>query len=254
MDVVTLEVPRGKHGVRSRRRAGEARSRARVAIGSFDGVHLGHRRVLDGCDTALTFDPHPMQVLDPHNAPRLLCDRRAKLLKLGALGIRLVAIVPFDRFWSRVSAEDFVEGVVVDQLGAEFVSIGQGFRFGARGAGTTAIFDRYPELTTRVVPLVTRGRTSEPISSTRIRRLISEGEVELAAELLGAPLALPAVVAERGQLIIPTTFARPAPGLYLGHVDGHPCALRVCDDLTVEVMGTARTGTQADVTFVKRAT
>ncbi|MFF3057412.1 hypothetical protein [Streptomyces sp. NPDC057909] len=252
MEVLSLEVPRGKRGDGSRRTGG-ARWRAKVAIGTFDGVHLGHRQVLHGCDTVLTFDPHPMQVLQPRHVPSLLTDRRRKLQKLGALGIQRVAIVPFDQAWSRVSAEDFVEGVLVDRLGAEFVSVGQGFRFGARGAGTTATFDQYPELSTRVVPLVTRGPAGEPISSTRIRRLIFDGDVEVAAGLLGASLTLPAVVGDKGQFLISSDFARPAPGLYLGYVDSRPCALRVCQDRTVAVMSTARTGTHVEVTFVKRA-
>jgi riboflavin kinase/FMN adenylyltransferase len=252
MEILSLEVPHGKQGAGGRRARG-ARSRAKVAIGTFDGVHLGHRQVLHGCDTVLTFDPHPMQVLEPRQVPSLLSDRRRKLQKLCSLGIRRVAIVPFDQAWSRVSAEDFVEGVVVDQLGAESVSVGQGFRFGARGAGTTRTFEQHPELSTRVVPLVTWGPAHEPISSTRIRRLIFDGDVELAADLLGVSLALPAVVGDEGQLLISYEFALPAPGFYLGHVDSHPCSLRVCQDRTVQVMSTARTGTHVEVTFVKRA-
>jgi riboflavin kinase/FMN adenylyltransferase len=158
-----------------------------------------------------------MQVLEARRVPSLLSDRRRKLQKFCSLGIRRVAIVPFDQAWSRVPAEDFVEGVVVDQ----------GFRFGARGAGTTTTLEQYPELSTRVVPLVTWGPAREPISSTRIRRLIFDGDVELAADLLGASLALPAVVGDEGQLLISYEFALPAPGFYLGYVDSHPCALRV---------------------------
>ncbi|MFD7437331.1 hypothetical protein [Streptomyces sp. NPDC059861] len=253
MEVLSLEVPHGRRGAGGGSRTGGASSSAKVAIGTFDGVHLGHRQVLDGCDTVLTFDPHPRQVLDPCHAPGLLGDRRQKLRKLGSLGIRRVAIVPFDQAWSRVSAEEFVEGVVVEQLGARAVSVGQGFRFGARGAGTTGTFDRCPELSTRIVPLVTRGSAGEPISSTRIRRLISEGDVESAGELLGSALALPAVVGDRGRLLISSEFARPAPGSYIGYVDSRPCRLRVCQDLSVAGAGTARTGSPVQVTFVKQA-
>ncbi|MGW2047703.1 FAD synthetase family protein [Streptomyces sp. NPDC001858] len=259
MEVVDLEVPDGIPGAGGHRRAGgtgahaTTGARAKVAIGTFDGVHLGHRQVLQGCDTVLTFDPHPMQVLQPRQVPNLLSDRRQKLRKLGSLGIRRVAIVPFDQAWSRVPAENFVEDVLLDRLRADFVSVGEGFRFGARGAGTTATFDRYPELSTRVVPLVTRGGAGEPISSTRIRRLIFDGEVESAAELLGAALALPAVVGGEGQLLISPRFARPAPGFYFGCVDGRYCGIRVRQDRTAVVLGPARTGTSVEVTFVKRA-
>lgn len=247
MEVRSLEVPREGRG------AGGAPSSGRVAIGTFDGVHLGHRQVLDGCDTVLTFDPHPRVVLDPRHAPSLLSDRRHKLHKLGSLGIRQVAIVRFDQAWSRVSAEEFVERVVVGQLGARSVSVGQGFRFGARGAGTTGTFDRYPELSTRVVPLLTQGSAGEPVSSTRIRRLIAEGDVESAGELLGSALALPAVVGDMGRLLISPRYARPAPGLYVGCLDSRPCRLRVGQDRSVAVTGTPRTGSPVQVTFVKRA-
>ncbi|MFG2760928.1 FAD synthetase [Streptomyces wuyuanensis] len=253
MEVFSLETPPGRRGLRGDSLAGGTRSPTKVAIGTFDGVHLGHRQVLQGCDTVLTFDPHPMRVLEPHRVPGLLSDRRQKLQKLGSLGIRRVVIVPFDHAWSRVSAEDFVESVVLDRLGAQFVSVGQGFRFGAWGAGTAATFDRYPELGAQVVPLVTRGPAGEPVSSTRIRRLVSDGDLESAADLLGASLTLPAVVAGEGRLLISSRFARPAPGLYLGFLDGRPCTLEVCRDHTVAAVGAAPTGTTVEVTFVKQA-
>ncbi|GGT00378.1 hypothetical protein GCM10010254_20590 [Streptomyces chromofuscus] len=165
-----------------------------------------------------------------------------------------MAIVPFDHAWSQVPAEDFVQDIVLDGLGAEFVSVGQGFRFGAGGAGTVATFAHYAELTTRVVPLVTRGPAGEPVSSTRIRRLILDGDVESAADLLGASLTLPAVTVDDGRLLISSRFVRPAPGLYLGRVNGHRCALRVCRDRTVAVDGAAATtGSTVEVTFEQRA-
>ncbi|GAA1586992.1 hypothetical protein GCM10009789_45670 [Kribbella sancticallisti] len=249
MEVLSLGVPHWK-GHAGDRTDGP---RSRVAIGTFDGVHLGHRQVLDGCDTVLTFDPHPLMVLEPQQVPSLLSDRRRKLRKLSALGIRRVAIVAFDRAWSRVPAEDFVESVVVGRLGAESVSVGQDFRFGAGGAGTTTTFDQYPGLSTRIIPLVTQGPAAEPISSTRIRRLIFDGDVETAAKLLGAPLALPAVVGDGGRLLISSDFARPAPGAYLGFVDSHACGLRVRADRTVAVTGLTPAGAFVEVTFVKRA-
>ena len=252
MKVLSLEVPPGGQNHRGRSQRADDLG-ARVAIGTFDGVHLGHRQVLYGCDTVLTFDPHPLQVLRPEQVPRLLCDRRLKLHKLSALGVSRVAIISFDQSWARMSAEDFVDGVVVGSLGADFVSVGEGFRFGAGGAGTPDTFDRHPDLRTRVSPLVTRGLEGEPISSTRIRRLIFDGDVEEAAGLLGAAFTLPAAVGDHGQLHVGAEFARPAPGVYLAYVDSHPCGVRVCQDLTIEVLGSARSGANVEVTFLKRA-
>jgi riboflavin kinase/FMN adenylyltransferase len=249
MEVLTLEAPRHAVGLRSRQ---DAPTRSKVAIGTFDGVHLGHRQVLHGCDTALTFDPHPLRVLQPRAAPQLLSDHGLKLRKLSAAGIRRVAIVRFDRGWSEMSAEDFVEHVVIGRLGADFVSVGEGFSFGARGAGTTAMFERHPGLATRVVPLVTRGGANEPISSTRIRRLVGEGDVEEAASMLGEPLTLPAEVGPQNELSISAEYVVPAPGLYLGRLDQRRCALRVQPDRTVEVLGTPCAGSQIQVSFLER--
>ncbi|CND52516.1 riboflavin kinase/FMN adenylyltransferase [Mycobacterium tuberculosis] len=251
LEILNLEPPCGDRRT-GRDHIGEDRPRARVAIGTFDGVHLGHREVLDGCDTVLTFDPHPMRVLDPRRAPGLLSDRSRKLHRLGTAGIRRVAVVPFDRAWSRVSAEDFIECVVLDQLNAAFVSVGHGFRFGAEGTGTTASFGRYPELGVRVVPLVTLHPAGEVVSSTRIRRLVLDGDVEAAAGLLGAHLVLPAVADGTGRLLIDDTFVRPAPGLYLGYVDACPQTLRVGEDSDVTFAGGARPGSRVEITFVKR--
>lgn len=250
MEVLTLEVPRPGDGWPRPRTDVPAHSK--VAIGTFDGVHLGHRRVLLGCDTALTFDPHPLRVIEPRLAPRLLSDHDLKLRKLRCLGIRRVAIVPFDRRWSEVTAEEFVEQVVVGRLGGGFVSVGEGFRFGARGSGTTATFGRYPGLRTRVVPLVTRGKAGAAISSTRIRRLVAAGDVEEAASLLGEPLTLSAEVGPRGEVSIPPEFAVPAAGLYRGRIDQRGYALRVRADGTVEALGAAGTGRRVQLSFLER--
>jgi riboflavin kinase/FMN adenylyltransferase len=250
MEVLTLEAPR--QGDEWPRPRNDASANSKVAIGTFDGVHLGHRRVLRGCDTVLTFDPHPLRVIEPRLAPRLLSDHDLKLRKLRGLGIRRVAIVPFDRRWSELTAEEFVEQVLVGQLGGGFVSVGEGFRFGARGSGTTATFGRYPGLRTRVVPLVTQGGAGAAISSTRIRRLVAAGAVEEAASLLGEPLTLSAEVGPRGGLSIPPDFAVPAAGLYRGRIDRRAGALRVRADGTVEAPGTACIGRRVQLSFLER--
>lgn len=248
MEVLTLEPP---HAGNSRRDV-SAEPYCSVAIGAFDGVHLGHGEVVAGCDTVLTFDPHPMSVLAPQHTPSLLSDHRTKMRKLAALGVQRVAIIPFDDFWARVSPEAFVERVLIDSLHAKFVSVGENFRFGARGAGTPDTFLDYPSLEVRVVPMVKWGAAGDPISSTRIRRNVAAGNVESAAELLGGPLVLPARVSDAGHLVVADEYALPAPGLYLGRVDNRSVSLRVRPGGIMTATGILRPGTSVWVSFESR--
>jgi riboflavin kinase/FMN adenylyltransferase len=223
-----------------------------VAIGSFDGVHLGHRQVLAGCDTVLTFDPHPMHVLDPGRAPHLLSDIRTKLRKLETLGIRRTVIIRFDENWSHLDGSEFVERVLLGRLGARIVSVGANFRFGAGGTATAATFADYPALLTRVIPLVTGGPDGLPVSSTRIRKLVTSGEVEAAAVLLGGPLVLPALVVGPDQLAIVDAYAVPAPGAYHGTIDGRPTVIRVAGDGVIAVTTGSQPGVTVAVAFLQR--
>jgi riboflavin kinase/FMN adenylyltransferase len=109
----------------------------RIAVGTFDGVHLGHREVIAGSDTVLTFDPHPRSVVLPENAPRLLTtiDRKAELI--GELGVEELVVVPFDRGWAHQSPQSFIDEVLVGLLGATHISVGEDFRFGHKASGDT---------------------------------------------------------------------------------------------------------------------
>src|ERR687894_672433 len=114
----------------------EAEPRARrVAVGTFDGVHRGHREVIAGADTVLTFDPHPASVVRPDAAPKLLTplDRKAELI--AGLGVEEMVVIPFDREFASRSAQDFVDEIVVRTLDATHVSVGENFRFGHRAQG-----------------------------------------------------------------------------------------------------------------------
>ena len=101
-----------------------------VAIGTFDGVHLGHREVIRGSSTVLTFDPHPLSVIHPEATPKLISPFPVKRDLIAGLGVDELVIIPFDRGFSQQSAEDFVQDVLVNRLGAERVSVGENFRFG----------------------------------------------------------------------------------------------------------------------------
>ncbi|ODU20877.1 MAG: hypothetical protein ABS80_18050 [Pseudonocardia sp. SCN 72-51] len=252
MEVIYLDPPSvGNPCLGQRHPDGGAIRYSHVGIGSFDGVHVGHHEVLRGCDTVLTFDPHPLRVLDPGRAPRLLGDRSVKLRKLAELGIRRVAFIPFDVRWSQVSPEQFVEHVLLDGLQAAAVSVGENFRFGAGGAGTPRMLEEHPMLRSRIVPVVSRD--GDVVSSTRIRALVAAGDVAGAASLLTEPLVMPAVVDKNGRLIVDEAYALPAAGRYLGEVSGRSVVVDIRDDGTVYAVDGWCPGEVVYVSFLRRA-
>jgi len=159
-----------------------------VAVGEFDGLHLGHREVIDGADTVLTFEPHPRAVVAPDAAPKLLTPLAVKEDLLAGLGVQELVVIPFDRSFAAQSAQEFIDRVLVEQLGAERVSVGENFRFGHKAQGDAALLERQDAFETRVVPLVEVD--GEIVSSTRIRGLVVAGDLEQANRLLGSPFQL----------------------------------------------------------------
>ena len=142
-----------------------------VAIGVFDGVHKGHRAVIDDADTVLTFDPHPLTVLHPEAAPKLIMPANVKRDVIDGLGVEEMVVIPFDREFSQLSAEDFIKRILVEQLGAKRVSVGENFRFGAKAKGDPEMLASHDEFETRVVPLVEVD--GETVSSSRVRALVA---------------------------------------------------------------------------------
>jgi len=207
-----------------------------VAIGTFDGVHLGHRAVIRGSDTVLTFDPHPLSVIHPEATPKLLNPFPVKRDLIAGLGVEELVVIPFDRGFSEQSAEDFVADVLMRRLGAERVSVGENFRFGKGAKGTDELLRSHGEFETRVVPLVEVG--GETVSSTQIRALVAAGEVKAAAAFLGGPFLFEGVVVEgdkRGRTLgMPTAnlvpddaLVCPGHGVYAAWAYGHPAAVNV---------------------------
>jgi len=207
-----------------------------VAIGTFDGVHLGHQAVIDGADTVLTFDPHPLEVLHPAALPKLIMPFSVKRDVIDGLGVEELVVIPFDREFAQRDAEDFIEHVLVERLGATRVSVGENFRFGAKAKGDPAMLASRPEFETRVVPLVEVD--GETVSSTRIRALIAAGDMEGARHCLGAPFMVEGEVVkgdQRGRgLGFPTAnfvpddrLAIPGHGVYAAFADGVPAAVNV---------------------------
>ena len=216
-------------------RAGDP-ARRRVAIGTFDGVHLGHREVIRGCETVLTFDPHPLAVLKPEALPKLLDSLPIKRDLIAGLGVDELVVIPFDRGFAGIEAERFIDEVLVERLRATHVSIGENFRFGRAARGDAAMLGARPEFETRVVPLVEVA--GETVSSSHIRGLVAAGDVRRAARFLGAPFMLEGEVVRgdgRGRALgMPTAnlvpdarLAHPGHGVYAAWAHGRPAAVNV---------------------------
>jgi riboflavin kinase/FMN adenylyltransferase len=202
----------------------------------FDGVHLGHREVIRGADTALTFEPHPLAVIHPEATPKLISPLPVKGDLIAGLGVDELVVIPFDRDFSRLSAEDFVQDVLIDRLGAKRVSVGENFRFGKGAQGTPEFLASHDEFETRVVPLVEVA--GETVSSSHIRGLVAAGDVRRAAEFLGGPFLFEGEVVEgdrRGrELGVPTAnlvpddaLVSPGHGVYAAWAHGYPAAVNV---------------------------
>lgn len=208
----------------------------RIAVGEFDGVHLGHREVISGSDTVLTFDPHPLQVIRPEAAPKLLTNLEVKAELIEALGVQELVVIPFDERFAQQSPAEFIEQVLVQSLRAQLVAVGENFRFGHRAAGDPGLLAADRRFQTRVVPLVEV--EGEVVSSSHIRGLVLAGEVELAARFLGAPFQTQGEVVQgdrRGRTLgFPTAnivpdeaLVCPGHGVYAAYADGAPAAVSV---------------------------
>jgi riboflavin kinase/FMN adenylyltransferase len=195
----------------------------RVAVGTFDGVHRGHREVIRGADTVLTFEPHPTAVIQPSAAPRLLTDLDRKAQLIAALGVEELVVIPFDTPFAARSAQEFVDDVLVAALGATHVAVGENFRFGHKAQGDSELLRADDRFQTRVVELLEID--GEVVSSSHIRGLVLGGAVEYAGRLLGDPFTLSGDVVhgdERGRelgyptanLVPDAAFVTPGHGVY----------------------------------------
>jgi riboflavin kinase / FMN adenylyltransferase len=206
-----------------------ARRTRDIAVGEFDGVHLGHREVIRGADTVLTFEPHPRTVVAPDSAPKLLTSLEIKADLIAGLGVEELVVIPFDGTFAAQSPQEFVDHVLVDQLGAERVSVGENFRFGHRARGDAALLREQPRFDTRVAELVEV--EGEIISSTHIRGLVAAGDVARAARFLGAPFHMRGTVAhgdKRGRTLgFPTANLVPDPRLVVPDHGIYACRAQV---------------------------
>lgn len=228
-----------------------------ITIGAYDGVHVGHRAVIDQVrrqadkigakSVVVTFDRHPATVVRPESAPRLLTTTNQKMELLADTGIDAVAVVPFDEKQAAESPESFVQRVLVDCLNTKVIVVGEDFHFGRhrdgnvellRKIGLDADFDVEPiELLARADDI------DEPVSSTAIRRALAGGDISRANAMLGRPFeACGSVVKgdQRGRLLgfptanveVPSGLSLPADGVYAGWYerpsgDVHACAINL---------------------------
>ncbi len=209
-------------------------ARRAIAIGTFDGVHRGHVRVLEAALAAdlrpavVTFDPHPRTILG--NRVELLATLERRLELLEQLGFEDALVVRFDAALADLAPEEFAE-TVLRAAGADVIAAGDGFRFGRRRAGDLELLERLG-FDVRRVPLV------DNVSSSHIRSLLVAGEVEKAAQLLGRPEEVEGTVVlgeQRGgtlgfptaNLAVPSDLLVPALGIYAGAALGHPAAISI---------------------------
>jgi riboflavin kinase / FMN adenylyltransferase len=195
-----------------------------LSIGNFDGLHLAHQQLLrqvvedaraaGAVAAACTFDPHPLKVLRPEAAPRLLTALPRKIRLFEAAGIELLVVVPFTAALSQLAPAEFVRTILVERLHPEKIHVGPNFRFGHRQAGTPEVLrelGKQAGFQVQVLPLLTwRGHR---VSSTRVRQLLSEGRVTAAGRLLGRPFSSSGPIVQGAGLgrrqIVPTLNLAP---------------------------------------------
>ncbi|MFK8910519.1 bifunctional riboflavin kinase/FAD synthetase [Streptomyces sp. YS-3] len=253
--------------------------RSVVTIGSYDGVHRGHQVIIGRAvararelgipSVVVTFDPHPSEVVRPGSHPPLLAPHHRRAELMAGLGVDALLILPFTSEFSKLSPAEFVVKALVDKLHARVVVEGPNFRFGHKAAGNVAFLAELGETydyEVDVIDLFVSGEAGggQPFSSTLTRRLVAEGDVAGAAEILGRPHRVEGVVvrgAQRGrELGYPTAnvetlphTAIPADGVYAGWLTANgermPAAISVGTnpqfdgtDRTVEAYAIDRVG------------
>ena len=231
--------------------------RSVLTIGMYDGVHLGHRTVIEQLkarakelgarSVVVTFDRHPMSIVRPEQAPKLLTTLDQKLELLESTGVDAVVVVGFSEEQSRETPVDFVKRVLVDALHCRAVIVGNNFLFGHMRQGNVTLLREMGErhdFSAEGIVLVPRADgVDEPVSSTAIRRALAGGEIDTATRMLGRPYELRGTVVDgdkRGRTIgVPTAnvaspegMCLPADGVYAAvyrRPDGseHACALNL---------------------------
>ena len=212
-----------------------------LTIGNFDGVHLGHKALfkrvkewakkLDGESVVMTFNPHPLQVFRPQDAPAFITMHEQKLALIESCGIDAVIVVPFNREFAEISATDFVKKIIVEKIGAKAIIVGYDYRFGRNREGNIEFLKAMGEKEGFSIDVVSGVHTDGVVvSSTMIRHFIHDGFIKEAGDLLGRPYEILGEVvpgrARGGRLLgFPTANVRlsiqasPKPGVYAVEVE-----------------------------------
>lgn len=195
-----------------------------LAIGNFDGVHLGHRGILEKTRAlatehglqavVLTFDPHPMKIVAPERLPKLLTTPAQRHALFEQCGFDQTIVLEFTPQVAQLSAEQFMSQVLAGKLHARWIVVGENFRFGHRGSGNIGVLrqlgERYGFRAVSVEPVRIGG---QPVSSTRVRRLLSEGRVAQVRKLLCRPFTLEGPIVQGhgvgGRQTVPTLNLQP---------------------------------------------
>ncbi len=197
-----------------------AGARAAISVGNFDGLHLGHRKILKLLverarangqrSVAITFDPHPLRVLRPEIAPAMIQTMEQRLAGMEEMGLDAALVLRFDRVLSQVSPEEFMDRILVRGLSAGTILVGENFCFGYRGAGNVKLLGEYGKThgfaVEIVAPVEVEGRV---VSSTSVRNAILSGNVGEAFSLLGRAFSLTGEIlagAGRGRTILVPTL------------------------------------------------
>jgi riboflavin kinase/FMN adenylyltransferase len=244
------------HVIRDPLRAPELPRGGVMTIGNFDGVHLGHRRILEAVvgraretrrpSLAMTFDPHPLAVLRPDQAPPRIQTLHQKEETIEAIGIETLLVIPFTRDFSLIEPEDFVRKLLRDRLGIAELRLGERFAFGRGKRGDLALLKRLgPECGFTAEGVDEVFYDGEPISSTRIRAAVQRGEVTEANAMLGREYEIDGIVARgdgRGRALgfptinlAPENELHPADGVYVTRI-----AIRSLDRLFESVTNVGR--------------
>lgn len=213
---------------------------ASVALGNFDGVHLGHRQVIAGAARAagelgaplgvISFDPHPRRLFQPDGPPFRLMSTGQQARALGAMGVDLFYVLPFDFEMANFTDEDFARHVLHEGLGVKHVAVGFDISFGKGRTGSPELMAKYgAQMGFSVSVAEAVGEGAEKYSSTAVREALREGRPQDAAHILGQPFAIEGVV-RRGQ--------------QLGRQLGFPTANVFMDDYVVPKLGVYATRTR----------